>query len=814
MGRFPQGELPAQGARRIFAKVVLQYAPVTGAPIYLVSACTSGEEFVAAFRRYADKNGLFVPIREPLAIGRRGRFAVTLRDGGVMIEGKAEIISSARTASILHGRVGMTLRFVVPDEASKIMLGELEKARLAMRPAPPSMAPRPAELPAEPRPVPPPVQGRIDAVNALAECVAIGDPDALGPAAATAAMAAPPRAGPRFVAPVAPPRESLRKGPERRADPAQAVPSISGFSETMTAVVPIADPGPTSDTIVAASPPEPSAAPSTASPTPPRRAVEMPVAPLDDDASALTQIHAGAPLPPRGPAAVLPHEAPAIGVAPTPRGASPARPLPAMRRPAPPIVAPERWALPEVEIADPTDLSPGPPELPLPDTVPPKPPVAPAPRQRKTEIGVAVVPPGVVVLPATLTLTADVTSPIAVPVAAPPTPPPAGAPAPLPTGDWAIALDPQAPDGWSAPVKAVSAERVAGAPPPSPPLAIVVEAQPRDAAPKRPPPRSDEPPIAEPKVQVDPMLIEPLRPMPSDQPLQPMPPDGPLPFLVPHGPPGIHTGQVPRYPPMAGPRTAVGSGPGDPRYASETALPVPSGSRRAIIVIASAVMAVAIGIVVLLAFSRKHAPGASADRASTSPAPAPVAPPKAAKLAPPPIEPAHPEPPAAAPDHATTAAADPVAGATSPDPSTCFAEVSSVPTGAQIVLDRTNVIGTTPRKVALPCGDKVELLIRKRRLVPATRSITPTPEGVKLKVALAKQMYLVKVSSTPSGATVTMNGKSLGVTPTTVKLPAFEASTLALSKDGHATATAKVTPRSNGAAVHTALTKLDRKKPR
>src|ERR1051325_832535 len=106
-----------------------------GAPIYLVSACASGEEFVAAFRRYADKNGLFIPIGEPLPAGCRSRFAVTLRDGGVMIEGEAEIVQSARTASVLHGRVGMTLRFVLPDEASKTMLGELEKARLSMKPA-------------------------------------------------------------------------------------------------------------------------------------------------------------------------------------------------------------------------------------------------------------------------------------------------------------------------------------------------------------------------------------------------------------------------------------------------------------------------------------------------------------------------------------------------------------------------------------------------------------------------------------------------------------------------------------------------------
>ncbi len=64
-------------ARRIFGLHVLQCGQVTGAPIYLVSACATGDEFVAAFRRYADKNGLFIPIGEPLQLGRRARFAVT-----------------------------------------------------------------------------------------------------------------------------------------------------------------------------------------------------------------------------------------------------------------------------------------------------------------------------------------------------------------------------------------------------------------------------------------------------------------------------------------------------------------------------------------------------------------------------------------------------------------------------------------------------------------------------------------------------------------------------------------------------------------
>lgn len=156
---------------------------------------------MAAFRRYADKNGLFIPIAAPIPSGRRGRFAVTLNNGGVMIEGEADIVSSATTPSVLHGRVGMTLRFVEPDIKSKTVLVELEQARLTMRPQPPSVPPRPAQIPAEPRPKVPTIAGRIDANNQLAECVAIGDIEALE---ATVPQV-PKSGGPRFVVPTIPP---------------------------------------------------------------------------------------------------------------------------------------------------------------------------------------------------------------------------------------------------------------------------------------------------------------------------------------------------------------------------------------------------------------------------------------------------------------------------------------------------------------------------------------------------------------------------------------------------------------------------------
>ena len=353
----------------------MAYTPgqvTTGALIYLVSACGSGEEFVAAFRRYADRNGLFVPIADPIPAGRRGRFAVALKDGGVMIEGEAEVVASSRTPTPLHGRAGITLRFVGPDEPSRTVLAELEKARLAMKPPPPSVPPRPTELPAAPRPVPPALGGRIDAANALAESVAIGEPGALeaGPKDAP-----PPRAGPKFVVPAVLP---------------VARPPAAGSS-----AVTIHDEDSELTTVAPSRSLQPPGAPGTKPPTEParltppgpplgpplERSIELPAQP-DADAAAERPI-----VPPHGPPTELsiaaqpapePEEKPSLaassGSRTDPSAAPPAQrataslplplPLP-LAKPAPlplPLAKPAPLPLP---LAKPAPLPIGPPPLPI-----------------------------------------------------------------------------------------------------------------------------------------------------------------------------------------------------------------------------------------------------------------------------------------------------------------------------------------------------------------------------------------------------------------------------------------------------------------
>ena len=206
----------------------------TGVPLYLVSACGTAEEFVAAFRRYADRAGLFVPTSGPLPAGKRGRIAVTLRDGGVMIEGEAEILQSSPKPTVLQGRPGMTIKFIEPDEPSKLVIAELEKARLAMRPPPPTVPPRPTTIPATPRPVVPAVGGRIDAANALAECIVIGDPSTLRDTAASKSGSSKPFAVPSIPArpnsPSVPPATAPPPAPAApREKPATVPPPIPAY---------------------------------------------------------------------------------------------------------------------------------------------------------------------------------------------------------------------------------------------------------------------------------------------------------------------------------------------------------------------------------------------------------------------------------------------------------------------------------------------------------------------------------------------------------------------------------------------------------
>ena len=99
------------------------------------------------------------------------------------------------------------------------------------------------------------------------------------------------------------------------------------------------------------------------------------------------------------------------------------------------------------------------------------------------------------------------------------------------------------------------------------------------------------------------------------------------------------------------------------------------------------------------------------------------------------------------------------------------------------------------------------LSLRKKSFPNTLRTFKPVNETSKLTVKLAKTLFSVKVTSTPAGATITAGGKSMGVTPTTIKLPGFEGTPLTLTKPGFAPDTQRVNPKQNNASHHVTLKK-------
>lgn len=237
--------------------------------------CGTPEEFLAAFRRYVDRHGLFVPTATPAPALHAGRFALTLLDGRILIEGDADVASSSPRPSALYGRTGMILRFTSVDAQSQEVLAALEKAKLSIKSSAVAVT-----LPTRPsrlrEPVVPPVAnttGKIaDRTQSLAECVVVGSLSALTPVRVSVGKPAslPPKAGPRFVIPTiqAQPVPAVpRIEPASRPVPAPGVAAKREVPVESTDVGPIVEDaiihpsGPTLTTMV---PSEPSSTPSPA----------------------------------------------------------------------------------------------------------------------------------------------------------------------------------------------------------------------------------------------------------------------------------------------------------------------------------------------------------------------------------------------------------------------------------------------------------------------------------------------------------------------------------------------------------------------
>ncbi|CAN5662329.1 hypothetical protein BH11MYX1_BH11MYX1_29710 [soil metagenome] len=915
-----------RGARFRFGQTAFDLQSVkvtTGASLYLVSACQTAEEFVAAFRRYADRSGLFVPIAEPFPQGGRGRVAIALTDGRIVLEGEAEVAQSSTRPSALYGRVGMTLRFVEPDPATKTTLTELERARLAMKPAPLTAIPRSSDVPATPRPSPPPIGGRIDASNALAECVAIGDPigfrdaaprvtndspsskfviptipqlagarpktasvpPALQPSARKLSGTTPPPlpgSGPvALPAKVPPPKidQRTRMGmpavgriPAAQLEPAPPPPVVSAKQTKQgveppiveaAASIPRRDPGslPRPPSVA----PEPVVIPKKETSVGRQTTLGMPLVRLPGDDPSGSRPAA----PVSTGAASAPRRANTPSTPPMPRHATPYTPLPIVRKPAPELAA---------QLEELTERN----QIPEPPLV--------GEEQRKNSLGVAMLhatrsegeqdaeietagSTRATVQQAPLEVANDANEATdigAVPVAPagrsgslraseimsamkgedwtmapdasqPTVLPRSGASAQAaeeksgPHEDFVIRLDPQAPGGWSAPAKVEKLPEPKQSPASGNRNIAVASAKPIDAVEWEDKPTG----IGEALVQIDPTLMEPARrirtgsdddapisivssPMidvePPVRPARPLAhaaeptvarvfaiPPSAMPRPTATAPmasgtqvqPQLPSGSATRYDPTEIAR--FGMGPNDAVVAAAK----PKRNLVPIVVVAAgAVVAVLITVIVIMMTGGKKLEPVGGSTASPATGSAIIG---SAAV----VMPLEGSDQVSAPPPAVDAAVAVVE--TPPAKTTCNVDITTVPAGADIMLDNVTVLGTAPATIPMPCGVAQKISVRKAKYGSATRTFTASVTETKLTIRIAAPMLQIKVTSVPAGATITVGGKVIGITPTTVRVLGGGATSITLSKDGFAPDTQKIAPRQNNATHHVVLKRAIKK---
>jgi PEGA domain len=849
----------------------------TGAPLYLVSACGSAEEFVAAFRRYADRGGLFVPIADPLPAGKRGRVALALTDGRIILEGEIEVSSSWPRPSPLYGRIGMTLKFVAPDDATKTTLTELEKARLAMKPPPLTAIPRAGDVPATPRAVAPPIGGRIDAANALAESIAIGD---VGPwrdgtvnatpkptvdspsqkfviptipqvgASRPKTPSVPPALQPKTSEPTKPPplpgtipvvippkiitppigvgRATVMGMPALDREPAASPepPPVISAKVTLEGVQPATPPtgttmgmppiarAPSEGVLVVSTPPR-------RDPTPipkrgeaiqiPKREIAvgkqttlgMPIvrAPADTE---VMEAQSPPPTPTPTSTGAAARRAHTPSTPPAPRNPTPFAPLPVVKRPAmdPSVVAAD----------EPTDLT----------EIPP-PPVG--DEQKKTSLGVQMMsaapvetnweesgpayvgpPPDSTTRPSgslraseimaamkgeDWVMAPDASQPTIVPKSEEPAARDQKA-AEEKSGpdDWAISLDPQAPGGWSAPAKVEKLPEPKQNPASGNRNIAVASSKAIEAVEWEDKPTG----IGEALVEIDPSLMA-RPPTEEEEPVNivSMPPADvppPLPTPPPFGSGALPLLQKPPPPPLV--VNASASFPSfkahdeteHVSFLTDSIAMEPKKKPRTILIAAIAafvVLATVATIFITGVAKHKQQPvGTGSGSAVALAAPADAA---AAIVV-------------DAPREAITPPVAIDAGVAAP--ATCNVDVTTSPSGAELSIDKT-VVGTAPTTLQLPCGVATKILAKKDKWGSATKAFTASATATKLTIKIPPPLFQLKVTSIPSGATITIAGKVVGITPTTIKVPAFAGSTITLTKDSYAPDTQKVTAKQNNA---------------
>ena len=381
-------------------------------------------------------------------------------------------------------------------------------------------------------------------------------------------------------------------------------------------------------------------------------------------------------------------------------------------------------------------------------------------------------------------------------------------------GDWAISLDPQAPGGWSAPSKVEKLPEAKQSPSSGNRNIAVASSQAIEAVEWEEKPTG----IGQALVEIDPTLMGPAVSVVEDEepvnivstPVADIPPPVPTPQPFPlsslplaaktPSPPPLFAALPPPLPPMPAasdsfPTFAPRADPADVmNFAQDPTDAIRDKRKRRMIAmaIAAAVALVATMIVIAMTGGKTttsdHALAGSGSAVMVADAAVAIV----------------------VPDKGS-AQELPAVDAGVAAPPVCNVEVSTTPAGAEISLDKTTVVGTSPATIQMPCGVETKIYVKKAKYGSAIKAFTATADATKVAIKIAAPIFQLKVTSLPEGATITIAGKVVGITPTQIKVPAFATTMITLTKDGYAPDTQKIAPRQNNAAHHVVMKHITKK---
>jgi hypothetical protein len=95
----------------------------------IASGCATRDAFVSVFKRFCDRDSIFIATKTPKPAGAGLQFAITLSDGAPLIGGAGTVLESWSDDSSPYGRAGMRIRFDDVSPAGRALIDELVAAR-------------------------------------------------------------------------------------------------------------------------------------------------------------------------------------------------------------------------------------------------------------------------------------------------------------------------------------------------------------------------------------------------------------------------------------------------------------------------------------------------------------------------------------------------------------------------------------------------------------------------------------------------------------------------------------------------------------